>query len=107
MRDGDNADQLNGRTPRSSLGAAPVDGDASGNHTAGVPVADLIARMGDVAGRHTTRRRLTNEPTDPRDDPAWQNVVTARIPGLRRSPIPHFTTARRPGRGRRCAPPSG
>src|SRR5215831_2176513 len=95
--DSDNASQSFTRTQQPSPGTAsserrvvselrPNQRDSNGgNHTDGVSVADLFARMGSVASspRGTTRHRLDDEPAELPNGAAWQNVVTGRIRGLR------------------------
>jgi LCP family protein required for cell wall assembly len=107
--DCDNASQWATRTQRPSAGAAPSERRGvseltpnqphsnGGNHTDGVSVADLFARMGSVpsSAGGTTRHRLDDEPAELPNGAAWQNIVTGRIRGLRRSPIPDFATVRR------------
>lgn len=106
--DGDSNPWLT-RTPRPSMGAAPWEravvsksspnqpGHEGGNHSDGVSVADLIARMGGTGaqGRPAARHRLDDEPEEFPEEPIWRDVVTARTPGERRSPISDSSTTRR------------
>lgn len=95
------------RTPRPRAVAAPwerltvsvpssdpqpadaADSSPGGSHTDGVPVADLIAKVGVVRNGRRSRHRAEDEPDDADD------AVTTRIPVVTASEIPDLAAIRR------------
>jgi LCP family protein required for cell wall assembly len=109
----DNSNQWLTRTPRPSTVAAPwerltvspsapdphTEGEidsSGGSHTDGVPVADLIAKIGAVQnGRRSARHRVDDEPQDQSADAASHAAVTTRVPTVAMSEIPDLAAIRR------------
>jgi len=87
----------------SSSTPAPPPGDGAdsygGSHTDGVPVADLIAKIGSVRnGRRSSRHRIDDiddEPTDQSADTPSYDAITERIPTVTMSEIPNLAAFRR------------
>lgn len=105
------ANQWLTRKPRPSTVAAPWerltvspptpdpgpndDHDSGGSHTDGVPVADLIAKIGTVQnGRRSSRHRVDDEPDEQPADTGLHAEVTARIPIVTMPEMPDLAAAR-------------
>ena len=78
----------------------PVPGDdadaAGGSHTDGVPVADLIAKIGAVRNGRRSRRRADDQPDQPGPSADTDaDAVTTRIPTVTMSEIPDLAAVRR------------
>ena len=68
---------------------------SSGSHTDGVPVADLIAKIGAVGNGRRSRHRSVNDEASQAADAASDDAVTARIPIVTVSEIPDLAAIRR------------
>ncbi|MFZ0833711.1 MAG: LCP family protein [Mycobacterium sp.] len=76
--------------PRTGAGT-----DASGgSHADGVPVADLIAKIGAVGNGRRSRHRSEDDEASQTADGASDDAVTARIPIITASEIPDLTAIR-------------